>query len=163
MNAPQRFRKRPVEIEAMQWTGDNPAAMRAFTGMHATESGGEHFVFTTQSGHGELFVAANGAWLPLEIGEWVLSDARGFYPCKPDIFAQTYDELEATAHPISSGRILVEGSGLTVGKPPMTATVQVRVVAEGAPVAGVILGTVNLIAPPQHVDEVRATIARALS
>lgn len=93
MTGPQKFRKKPVEVEAIQWTGKNPAAVRAFTGMHQIGNGGEHFVFTTQAGHGELFVAANGAWLDIEIGEWVLRDARGFYPCKPDIFEQTYEAV----------------------------------------------------------------------
>lgn len=140
MNGPQRFRKRPVEVEAMQWTGDNAAAMRAFTGVHKTESGGEHLVFTTQSGYGELFVAANGAWLPLEIGEWVLHDTRGFYPCKPDIFAETYGP----------------------DTKPLTAAVEVRVIAEGQPYDGPVIGTVNVVAPPRDVDEARAVISRAL-
>lgn len=48
-------------------------------------------MFTIQSGHGELYVAANNAWLDIEIGEWIIKDSRGFYPCKPDIFAQTYE------------------------------------------------------------------------
>lgn len=94
MTGPQKFRKKPVEIEAIQWTGKNPAAVRAFTGMHKLPNGGDHFVFTTQSGHGELFVAANGAWLDIEVGEWVIQDARGFYPCKPDIFEKTYEKVE---------------------------------------------------------------------
>lgn len=31
MTAPQRFRKRPIEIEAMQWTGDNADALAQWT------------------------------------------------------------------------------------------------------------------------------------
>ena len=91
----QRFRKQPVEVEAIQWTGDNPAAVRAFTGTHQPDPNrsGNHMVFTTQSGHGELYVAANGAWLGIEVGEWIIRDSRGFYPCKSDIFDATYDRV----------------------------------------------------------------------
>lgn len=93
MRDPGKFRKLPVEVQAIQWTGSNPAAVRAFTGEHCPHpNGGTHMVFTVQSGHGELFVAANNAWVDIEIGEWVIRDARGFYPCKPDIFAVTYEE-----------------------------------------------------------------------
>lgn len=89
----QRFRKKIADVPAIQWTGDNPYAVRGFTGTHQPdpERGGNHYVFTIQSGHGELYVAANNAWLDIEIGEWIIKDSRGFYPCKPDIFAQTYE------------------------------------------------------------------------
>lgn len=95
MATPAKFRKKPVEVEAIQWTGSNPAAVRAFTGDHRpTPDSGTHMVFTAQSGHGELYVAANNAWVDIEVGEWIIRDARGFYPCKPDIFAATYEAVE---------------------------------------------------------------------
>ncbi|QAX92888.1 hypothetical protein KNU39_gp78 [Gordonia phage Mutzi] len=96
MTAPKRYRKKPVEAEAIQWTGDNPYAVRAFTGMHKPDPhrSGDHFVFTVESGVGKLYVAANGAWLDIEVGEWIIRDAKGFYPCKPDIFAGSYEPVE---------------------------------------------------------------------
>lgn len=161
MTGPQRFRKKPVEIEAMQWVHDAPQSAAPVLSWIREHSGVATFAPLTGPA---IVISTLEGDMHASSGDWIIRGVQGeFYPCKPDIFAQTYDDLEAAAHPISSGRILVEGSGLTVGKPPMTATVQVRVVAEGEPVAGVILGTVNLIAPPQHVDEVRAAITRALS
>lgn len=32
----ERFRKRPVEVEAIQWTGDNLWDVIDFTGLHAS-------------------------------------------------------------------------------------------------------------------------------
>lgn len=33
-----------------------------------------------------------------EVGDWVIKGVKGeFYPCKPDIFAQTYELLEGTS------------------------------------------------------------------
>lgn len=38
---------------------------------------------------------AHDEWLPLALGDWVLKGVNGeFYPCKPDIFASTYDWVE---------------------------------------------------------------------
>ena len=83
---------KPVVIEAIQWTGSNPYAVREFTGVHVYPSGADHVVFTTQKGPllAELYVAANAAWVSIEVGEWVIRDSRGFYPCKPDIFEAMY-------------------------------------------------------------------------
>lgn len=91
---PMKFRKQPVVVEAIQWTGENPYAVRNFTGEHRVAAGGSHFVFTIQKGPAELYVAANDAWLTIEVGDWIIRDDRGFYPCKPDIFAATYTAVD---------------------------------------------------------------------
>lgn len=102
------FRKKPLEIEAMQWDGDWDSYLRlgAWVGdsieWHPAST---HSLFedgttgetvsikrdTPLPVRVKLYVAANDAWLVLEAGEWVIRDSRGFYPCKPDIFAATYD------------------------------------------------------------------------
>lgn len=98
MYKPRTYRKRIGDVEAIQWTGENPYAVREFTGMHQPdpERSGTHFVFTVQSGHGELYVAANKAWLDIEISEWIIKDSLGFYPCKAHIFEVTYEEAPTT-------------------------------------------------------------------
>lgn len=92
----ERYTSIPTTIDAIQWTGDNHYAVRAFTGMHTVEDGGigNHMVFTTQDGPGELYVAANKAWLPLEEGEWIIKDALGFYPCKDSVFRAKYRKAD---------------------------------------------------------------------
>ncbi len=38
---------------------------------------------------------AHDEWLPLAPGDWVIKGVSGeFYPCKPDIFAATYEPVE---------------------------------------------------------------------
>jgi hypothetical protein len=92
----QRYRKKPVEIEAMQWSGDNYPQLHAWTGNR--EDGHE---IVAAAPHGlQLWVQANEAWLTLENGEWIIRDSRGFYPCKPDIFEQNYEPAtDETAEP----------------------------------------------------------------
>lgn len=83
----------------MQWTGDNEAEIQSWTGKDgfysvASENRDDGQVFTAS-----LWVAANLTWLGIETGEWVLKDSGGFYPCKPDVFAATYDEIPSEEPP----------------------------------------------------------------
>lgn len=90
-----KFRKRPVEIDAIQWTGDNIDAVMGF--MHPQEpvhvNSLSHMQFTNadelvgiQTLEG-LMVAAKG--------DWIIRGVQGeLYPCKPDIFAVTYEAVE---------------------------------------------------------------------
>ncbi|OZC59248.1 hypothetical protein CH276_22640 [Rhodococcus sp. 06-470-2] len=89
------FQKRPVRVQAIQWTGDNPYAVRAFTGVHKVQPSGDHYVFTTQDGvdHAKLYVAANDAWLEVEVGEWIIRDEHGYYPCKAERFIESYEPV----------------------------------------------------------------------
>ena len=83
MNA-LKYRKRPVVVEAMQWTGNNVDALQDWAGVTTV-------LGPTLAKPLRLFVAANQAWLDLEVGEWVIRDSLGFYPCKAEIFAKTYE------------------------------------------------------------------------
>jgi hypothetical protein len=90
----ERFRtKGTVEIEAIQWTGDNPYAVREFGGMHKVEGGGAHMVFTAQEGidKAELYVSSSNQWHPVSIGDWIIKDGMGFRACDKDIFAAHYE------------------------------------------------------------------------
>jgi hypothetical protein len=93
-NEPRTFRKNPVEIQAMQWTGgsDNAYALTQwmgssrFTQLHGSMREGS--AYTAQ-----IWVQANEEWLRIQTGEWVIRDSKGFYPCKADVFAETYAEV----------------------------------------------------------------------
>ena len=49
-------------------------------------------------------VTAHGQETEIDDGDWIIAepDNRGFYPCKPDIFEQTYEQVEE--HPRHIGR-----------------------------------------------------------
>ena len=86
-----KFRKRPVEIEAMRYDG------------HWTSAGA---IQEWAKSHGSNAVVVDnfGNWLDIETpegrmkvshGDWVIRGVAGeFYPCKPDIFAATYEAVE---------------------------------------------------------------------
>ena len=75
------FRKKPVVIEAVQWTGDNLHAILEFVGKAASWGPTTGMRIST-------FEGAHHA----SIDDWIIKGVAGeFYPCKPDIFTDTYD------------------------------------------------------------------------
>lgn len=95
-----RYRKKPVEIEAMQWDGTAEGATPIINWM--LENGG-----TARYWHaGEWDDGApEAAYLSIDTlegrmlagkGDWVIRGVQDeFYPCKPDIFAATYEAVES--------------------------------------------------------------------
>lgn len=91
MREPRTYRKKPIEVQAMQWTGDNAEAIRAWTGSKFDVLDPEDRVDNPDH-TAQLLVDANSVWMGIETGEWILCDRKGFYPCKADVFAETYEE-----------------------------------------------------------------------
>jgi hypothetical protein len=78
-----RYRKRPVVVEAVQWTGDNLAEVGRFAGEHALFDGRDD----------ALDVITIEGRLQASVGDWIIKGVAGeFYPCRADIFAVTYEE-----------------------------------------------------------------------
>lgn len=88
---PEIFRKRPVEIEAVQVTVDNIGRVCAWSsadGVFISEDDEPYIVIPTLEGG---MTAKPGDWI---IKEPFPTSDRRFYPCKPDIFEQTYERPE---------------------------------------------------------------------
>ena len=90
-----KFRKKPVEIEARVLTDTNAAEI--FEWIMA--SGGKAVL---RGGPGGGSIEATVIIKTLEgnhlasVGDMVIQGVQGeFYPCKPDIFAETYEPVEA--------------------------------------------------------------------
>jgi hypothetical protein len=84
----ERFRKRPVEIEAQRLTTDNQDEIAGWCGgrlSHATRYG--------KPIGGVLIDTLEGA-MGACVGDWIIRGVQGeFYPCKPDIFEKTYERV----------------------------------------------------------------------
>lgn len=95
------YRKKPVVIEAMQFRDDNREAVMAWCG--ATKDSVTHLagvlgfcIQTLEDGDGE------GQHIAL-IGDWIIKGVKGeFYPCKPDIFEQTYEPASVQSEPLDA-------------------------------------------------------------
>jgi hypothetical protein len=80
-----KFRKKPVVIEAIQWTGTNMGEIGEFMdGIHWAMSGGNLVIPTLE---GDMAVSLN---------DWIIRGVKGeYYPCKPDVFEATYEPEDA--------------------------------------------------------------------
>jgi hypothetical protein len=78
-----QFRKKPVVIDAVQWDGTNVSEMREHFGSFSDWAIKSCDFLVIQTLEGVL----RG-----DPGDWIIKGVKGeFYPCKPDIFAVTYD------------------------------------------------------------------------
>ena len=81
-----KFRKKPVVIDALQFTGDNYKECANYIGSENIDNTLKYPNITTSEGTMEV-----------SIGDWIIKEPfdkeRQFYPCKPDIFEQTYDKV----------------------------------------------------------------------
>lgn len=85
MSQAQRYRKRPVTIEALQFTGTNGDEIAHFAGLAAVVTGRTH----------ALHIKTPEGLMRAAPGDWIIKGVSGeFYPCKPDIFAATYEAVE---------------------------------------------------------------------
>lgn len=85
-----KYVKRPVIIEAVQCTEKNTSEVEHFVGVNdcrripskLSSIGFELLIFTLEGSH------------YASIGDYIIKGVKGeFYPCKPDIFEQTYERI----------------------------------------------------------------------
>jgi hypothetical protein len=95
---PQRYRKKPVEIEAWQWVSDRPEQLAEeiaewCDGQYdPTVSGG---VGPSGEDWGCLEIETLEGTMEVSPYDYVICGVKGeFYPCKPDIFAATHEVVE---------------------------------------------------------------------
>lgn len=85
MNSPKKYRKRPVVIEAMQYSAATCADIcRWMDAEHRPDD---------ECGVGPLYIPTLEGMMEASPGDFIVRGVKGeFYPCKPDIFALTNEE-----------------------------------------------------------------------
>lgn len=74
------YRKKPVEVQAVQWNGENVSEVLEFCGKARIKD--DSILIDTLEGTMEA-----------NTGDYIIKGVKGeFYPCKPDIFEKTYEE-----------------------------------------------------------------------
>ena len=81
-----KYTKKPVEIEAVQWTGENLLEVLNFcSSCFSYEKNGQK-VLTISTLEGNMNASH---------GDFIIKGVKGeFYACKPDIFEMTYDKVD---------------------------------------------------------------------
>jgi hypothetical protein len=84
-----KFRKKPAVIDAVLYDGTKESIVAVDELIGNREDASFHkfvddklVIFTLEGNH------------EARAGDWIIKGVRGeFYPCKPDIFADTYEEM----------------------------------------------------------------------
>lgn len=90
-----KYRTKPVEIEAVRWTGLNLEEVKAFTGdsliyaiLDAAWKAGKgrpRVLMKIRTLEGDMKVSE---------GDYIIKGLKGeFYPCKPDVFEMKYEPI----------------------------------------------------------------------
>ena len=78
-----KYRKKPVVIDAVLWTGDNIGEILRFLG-----KSGELFI------PDQLYIETPEGRMKASAGDYIIKGVSGeFYPCEPDIFLKTYEAV----------------------------------------------------------------------
>ena len=81
-----KYRKKPVEIDAIRWDGENINEIFEFCQTAYTDYG---------TGHREVKIQTLEGPMSASVGDYIIKGVKGeFYPCKPDIFEMTYEKVE---------------------------------------------------------------------
>ena len=96
-----KYKKKPVVIDAVQWTGKNRREMFDFLTQdtfknETMEISDKHFYIDRHNDGGLVIKTLEGEHLAT-IGDYIIRGVQGeYYPCKEDIFLQTYEKVEDT-------------------------------------------------------------------
>ncbi len=87
-----KYRKKPVEIEAVKWGGftqDSIDNLRKFIGDEAYKE--RCFVYPASNG---LKITTPSSEVIVQVGDYIIRGIEGeIYPCKPDIFEKAYERV----------------------------------------------------------------------
>lgn len=81
----KKYRKKPVTIEAYKWDGEVTEELQNFM------KGTSYFTTETKA----MIIKTLEGNMEASLGDFLIKGVHGeMYPCKPDIFAETYEEVE---------------------------------------------------------------------
>ncbi|MFE6634699.1 hypothetical protein ACFVFT_14820 [Streptomyces tendae] len=103
-----RYRKRPVEVDTIQWTGSNEAELVAFTGNRFEaldpEDRADDPEITAQ-----VLDVLHSTWVGVKNGQHIVRGVKGeYYPIAEDVLAETYERVDDRATASTVSRFLFE-------------------------------------------------------
>ena len=83
----KKFRKKPVIIEAIQLTKDNVVDALSFCNHDGN-------IVASNEDETSISISTLEGTMTANIGDYIIKGVKGeFYPCKANIFEQTYEEV----------------------------------------------------------------------
>ena len=81
-----KYRKKPVVIEAWQFTGEDGRSWPSWVMEYSSNEAVCYFC------EGKLCIPTLEGLMTASSGDWIIKGIKGeLYPCKPDIFEATYE------------------------------------------------------------------------
>ncbi len=95
-----KFKKRPIEVEAMQWNGNsNRAQIEEFVGQTLKCELVIDTAYEVRKGPPifDILIETKEGVMRASRGDWIIKEPfdkeRKFYPCKQDVFEKTYEKI----------------------------------------------------------------------
>lgn len=91
-----KYRKKPIVIEAMQFDGTNFDAIYEWSNPSGSVLKAHVLLWGTGKGEDAQYLAVETpeGTVKAGVGAYIIKGVRGeFYPCRPDIFAKTYEPV----------------------------------------------------------------------
>lgn len=86
------YQKKPLQVEAVQWTGGNVQEMKAFAG-ESFDTNAFRLGLAATVSDAAVYDLLHRGWILVKLGDWVIRGVQGeLYPCDKVVFAQTYEE-----------------------------------------------------------------------
>jgi hypothetical protein len=105
----KRYRKKPVEVTAVQWNGDNYQEIIDFFG--SSNSWRVSKNYSPKS----LSIQTLEGTMNASLGDYIICGVQGeFYPCKPDIFDKTYYALVEDREDLTVGEVVQNLKNISV-------------------------------------------------
>ncbi len=95
MEQPERYVSKRVEVDAIQWTGDNEKAVQRFARdcffkLSETERRNADDPTATAM----VYDRIHSTWILVHTEQWIIRGTKGeYYPCDAEVFAEKYDHL----------------------------------------------------------------------
>lgn len=90
------FRKKPIEVQAMHFDTNNKVNNSQMDSIvnwinQGKDSGDRHAWHNDTN----IFISTLEGEMRANVGDWIIKGVKGeFYPCKPDIFEETYERVD---------------------------------------------------------------------
>ncbi|MEV8042425.1 hypothetical protein AB0P02_01090 [Streptomyces griseoluteus] len=92
-----RYRKKPIEVDTVQWTGDNESAVQAFTGpthFHALDDA-DRANGDDPEATAAVYDRLHFTWVLVYTGQHIVRGVKGeYYPIAEDVLAETYERVQ---------------------------------------------------------------------
>jgi len=152
-----KYKKKPVVIDAVQWTGNNHREIFDFLTENSFDKesmqvNGDHFHIDNTTVEGGLIIKTLKSKHLAAIGDYIIRGVQGeYYTCKEDIFLQTYEKVEDTNIQKNNSIGIITIPCGTPDKVPYHTICSCNPINGGSGICGCTIGN-TMVNNPKHIN-----------